>query len=119
MAAVLIVWLICAALGYVIGNNKGRAVEGLVLGLLLGVIGLIIIVVLKPKQSASTAGLPYSGGGVGSAIPPAPGTPVGTPAGWHADPAGRHQHRYWNGAAWTEHVADNGESSTDPIDLRG
>src|SRR6266508_2941081 len=28
---------------------------------------------------------------------------------------GRHQFRYWNGGAWTEHVADAGMQSTDPL----
>lgn len=37
------------------------------------------------------------------------------PAQWAADPAGRHQHRWWDGERWTEHVADNGVSSTDPL----
>src|SRR5688572_30005718 len=27
-------------------------------------------------------------------------------AGWYPDPHGRHSHRWWDGAAWTEHVAD-------------
>ena len=30
------------------------------------------------------------------------------PAGWKADPTGRHQFRYWNGSHWTENVADAG-----------
>lgn len=38
-----------------------------------------------------------------------------TPAGWHPDPSGRHQSRYWSGTKWTQHVADNGVSSTDPV----
>lgn len=37
------------------------------------------------------------------------------PAGWHPDPTGRHQHRYWDGRSWTEHVASNGATSTDPM----
>ncbi|HEX9093670.1 MAG TPA: DUF2510 domain-containing protein [Coriobacteriia bacterium] len=37
------------------------------------------------------------------------------PAGWHGDPAGRHQSRYWNGAAWTDVVADDGVQSADPL----
>lgn len=36
------------------------------------------------------------------------------PAGWHADPLGRHQLRYWDGATWTEHVADAGVAGVDP-----
>ena len=36
-------------------------------------------------------------------------------AGWHPDPTGRHQHRYFDGTQWTHHVADNGRGSTDPV----
>lgn len=35
------------------------------------------------------------------------------PAGWKADPTGRHQFRYSNGAAWTENVADKGVQARD------
>ena len=42
--------------------------------------------------------------------PPAP-----TPAGWHRDPTGRHETRYWDGDAWTAHVADGGVAGTDPV----
>jgi uncharacterized protein YxjI len=38
-----------------------------------------------------------------------------TPAQWHPDPTGRHQHRYWDGAQWTDHVSDNGATSIDPV----
>lgn len=37
------------------------------------------------------------------------------PAGWYADPGGRHEHRYWDGSAWTEHVASHGRQSTEPV----
>jgi hypothetical protein len=43
-------------------------------------------------------------------VPPGP-----PPAGWHADPTRRHQSRYWDGAAWTEHVADAGVTGVDPV----
>lgn len=46
--------------------------------------------------------------------PPAPVQPAAAPAGWLPDPSGRFQHRYWNGARWTENVATNGVASTDP-----
>lgn len=36
------------------------------------------------------------------------------PPGWHNDPFGRFQHRYWDGARWTEHVATHGQPSLDP-----
>ncbi len=41
------------------------------------------------------------------------------PAGWHPDPRERHEYRYWDGTAWTDHVADQGQASTDPVDRIG
>ncbi len=39
-----------------------------------------------------------------------------TPApNWYPDPGGRHEHRYWDGAAWTDNVADHGRQSVDPL----
>ena len=38
-----------------------------------------------------------------------------TPANWYPDPMGRHQLRYWNGTAWTEHVTTNGVQGVDPL----
>src|SRR5271165_3545679 len=35
------------------------------------------------------------------------------PAGWHLDPAGRHQQRFWDGGAWTSKVADAGTMGLD------
>jgi len=35
--------------------------------------------------------------------------------GWLPDPAGRHQYRYWDGARWTDDVADGGVAATDPL----
>ena len=37
------------------------------------------------------------------------------PPGWHADPTGRHQQRWWDGARWTEHVADAGVAGVDRL----
>ena len=37
------------------------------------------------------------------------------PPGWFRDPTGRHDHRWWDGAAWTGHVADAGVASTDVL----
>jgi hypothetical protein len=34
---------------------------------------------------------------------------------WYPDPTGRHEMRYFDGATWTEHVANNGLSALDPI----
>lgn len=37
------------------------------------------------------------------------------PAGWHPDPRGRHELRYFDGQAWTDHVSDQGATSRDPV----
>jgi hypothetical protein len=34
--------------------------------------------------------------------------------GWYPDPAGRHESRYWDGARWTEQIADAGVAGSDP-----
>jgi uncharacterized protein YxjI len=34
-------------------------------------------------------------------------------SGWYPDPSGRHEHRYWDGQVWTEHVASHGRQSLD------
>lgn len=44
-----------------------------------------------------------------------PSPAAGPPPNWYADPAQSHQHRYWNGTAWTAHVSDNGAASSDPL----
>jgi uncharacterized protein YxjI len=36
------------------------------------------------------------------------------PPDWYPDPFGRHEHRYFDGSQWTEHVASHGRQSTDP-----
>jgi hypothetical protein len=33
--------------------------------------------------------------------------------GWHTDPTGRHETRYFDGVAWTDHVVDGKDSSVD------
>ncbi|HEV7203313.1 MAG TPA: phospholipid scramblase-related protein [Jatrophihabitans sp.] len=37
-----------------------------------------------------------------------------TPAGWYADPSGRHEKRYFDGQQWTEHVNSHGRPGIDP-----
>ena len=51
-----------------------------------------------------------------SSLPPPPTAPRPLPpAGWFPDPGGRHEHRYWDGTAWTDHVADRGVAGVDPV----
>ena len=35
--------------------------------------------------------------------------------GWYPDPAGRHEHRWWDGVGWTEDVSSHGRPATDPL----
>jgi hypothetical protein len=37
------------------------------------------------------------------------------PSGWYADPRGRFDWRYWNGHAWTEWAATDGNTEIDPV----
>jgi hypothetical protein len=50
----------------------------------------------------------------GSAPAPPPASAAASPAAWHPDPSGRHEQRYWDGAAWTDHVMDKGQPGNDP-----
>ncbi len=34
---------------------------------------------------------------------------------WLPDPEGRHQLRWWDGTAWTEHVSDQGQQGIAPL----
>jgi hypothetical protein len=40
---------------------------------------------------------------------------AGWAPGWFPDPTLRHDHRWWDGAAWTAHVADAGVASLDEL----
>jgi hypothetical protein len=47
---VLALWVLCAVAGLLIGAAKGRGVAGFFLGFLLGIIGIIITVFLRPAR---------------------------------------------------------------------
>ncbi len=47
--------------------------------------------------------------------PPTLAPPPPPPPEWAPDPTGRHQLRYWDGKAWTDHVSDQGRESRDPL----
>lgn len=38
------------------------------------------------------------------------------PANWYPDPTRRHEYRYYDGSAWTEHVSDGGITGVDPLE---
>ena len=69
--------------------------------------------------AAAAATTPFLGSTEPEAEPepvaePAPAAEPAVPAGWYADPSGRFELRYWDGAAWTEHVSRAGQQFTDP-----
>lgn len=45
---------------------------------------------------------------------PRHGTPLPDGPGWHADPFGRHEQRWWDGSTWTEKVRSTKFSGIDP-----
>jgi hypothetical protein len=58
----IFLWIIFAILGFIIGKSKGRTLQGLLLGALLGIVGVIIIAVLKSKKETfdnSVSSVPY------------------------------------------------------------
>ena len=59
-------------------------------------------------------GVGVPGPGPGGPAPVAPAAP-GPPAGWHPDPAGRHEYRYCDGVAWSDQVSDAGVVASDPL----
>ena len=60
---------------------------------------------ISPTPASSSAPL--------AASTPTPSVVPSVPADWYKDPSGRFELRYWNGTAWTEHVATGGTQSTD------
>lgn len=88
----LIFWgVVFGVLGGVVTNQKGRGWgEGIALGAILGIIGLIIALCLKSQQPAPPAV---------RSVPAPPPPPQLPPAGWYPDPQGNQ--RYWDGARWT------------------
>ena len=69
------------------------------------------------QLKANVAAPPATDTSVIGATPVASTTATGAtpsvPADWYKDPSGRFELRYWNGTAWTEHVATGGTQSTD------
>lgn len=82
----IMVWLICIAVGIAINRGKNRPVsEGALLAGLLGIIGIIILLFLKPLPAPN-------------AVQPLP--QALPPAGWYTDPTNAGTQRYWDGTAW-------------------
>ena len=77
-----------------------------------------------PQVPVQGYGQPAYAGGVTTAsrfgIEPVPAMAAAPAAAlpaamWAADPTGRHQYRWWDGATWTTNVATNGVVGQDPL----
>ncbi len=71
---------------------------------------IVLLVFLLTKSDGENR---YSPGYVPTFVvsPAAPGIP----AGWLADPTGRHELRYWDSRTWTGSVSDAGVMTSDPL----
>jgi hypothetical protein len=81
-----LIWgVVCAGISYAVCQSKNRPVsDGLLLGGLLGVIGLVIVLCL-PKLPPTAPQLP-------------------PPPGWYPDPDNPGQPRWWDGVRWSPNV---------------
>jgi hypothetical protein len=76
----------------------------------------------SPKAAQGWAPPPVVSGAPAAGEPQAPppllppvAVPAPPPRSWLTDPSGRHELRYWDGTKFTEHVADAGKISVDPL----
>lgn len=128
--AALITLIDLINLGRVIGDMAGlgsiKPGFGIILTLLasLAAVALAVLGQAQLAKQGQAMGLSLSELNRGAALPstslpaqpgaapwqgaapaaPAPAAPAAVPAGWHPDPTGAAQLRYWDGARWTEHV---------------
>jgi hypothetical protein len=99
---ILVIWGVMGVLGAMIGSGKKMgAGGGFFVGLILGPIGLIIVAVSAGPSTLDRI----------EAKP--------SEAGWHPDPLGRFDSRWYDGNRWTQHVGRvDGEKRTqleDPL----
>lgn len=85
--------------------------------------GGVHTVVIKERRAAYVEASEALADDEAQAVVPVPAAPVAAeppppppvPAQWAPDPQGRHQHRWWDGTRWTEHVANDGEVTVHPL----
>lgn len=100
-ATVLVLWLGCGVFAAVIADHKGHSMGGWFLaGLVFGVFALIAAFIVDPKPVGKLGQLTAAG-----------------EAGWHRDPTGRFDRRYYDGRAWTLHVTRDADKQQfeDPL----
>jgi uncharacterized membrane protein YhaH (DUF805 family) len=89
-------------------HDTGRSGWWMLIGFipLIGAIWLLVYFVEEGTAGPNQYGADPKAGQAATAV---------TAAAWFPDPMGRHQFRYWNGAAWTADVSDGGVNSIDPL----
>lgn len=98
-AVIVVAWIVIGAwVGGLIGASKGRTDEGVLWGVLLGVIGWIIVAVMP----ATPDKLAEQQLAVRDAVAQRQGR-------WGVDPYGRYSHRWYDGYRWTDWVSSNGQ----------
>jgi hypothetical protein len=108
IVVLLVGFLFTTVYGAIKAGQNGDAgwLIGIIAAWIIGLgwlVGLIYLVAIAPgRASRPGAQIPQY-----AATAPAPG--------WHPDPSGRHEHRYWNGATWTDAVSDQGVTSSEPL----
>jgi hypothetical protein len=110
-------------------------VWGLITAFSLLIGAILLLVAERPLKRQAALGLPAQPLGYGGPTPgygspvvpamaatasPALTAPSAAPAstspaaGWHPDPSGRHELRWWDGARWTTTVHDQGVTTNEP-----
>jgi hypothetical protein len=93
----LVLGVVCAIIA---GGRGEKAWIGFLLGFFFSCFGLVgVLLWTSDRRVQRQHGIP----------PPHPNSQ------WLADPTGRHQHRLWDGQAWSPHVSDNGRAGYDPL----
>lgn len=87
----IVIWCaIWGAIGGMVGASKsGGPATGVFLGVLLGPIGVLIVAASKGQPEPTVL----------ERVERRPDT-----AGWHPDPLGRFDARYYDGTKWSQHV---------------
>jgi hypothetical protein len=116
-------------LGWIIAAVTGAAV------FVFGLIMLILDLDRRRRAGVLSSATYGTSGRSRTPLGPPPGpdhsrAPTGAPAppaasheppasevapGWHPDPAGRHELRYWTGTDWSEHVSTGGKTGVDAL----
>jgi hypothetical protein len=96
-----------------VDNNLQLFVASTLFAGVAAILGAFTVRVLVARQDDYAAKYELDRPGAQNAMS-FPGT-AGPPAGWFPDPAGRFDHRYWDGTRWTELVSRDGTQLTDPL----